>query len=49
VALAGAARAGFLVAAKLANIGVPLVLKHLVDGLDAQAGDRRRSGVRSRC
>ena len=33
----------FLVAAKLANVGVPLVLKELVDGLRS-AGDRRRAG-----
>ncbi len=31
----------FLVAAKLANIGVPLVLKQLVDALDLKAGDPR--------
>jgi len=30
---------GFLVAAKLANVGVPLVLKQLVDALGIQAGD----------
>jgi ATP-binding cassette subfamily B protein len=29
----------FLVAAKLANVGVPLVLKKLVDALDLRAGD----------
>ncbi len=32
---------GFLVAAKLANISVPLVLKELVDALDLKAGDPR--------
>jgi len=32
---------GFLVGAKLANIGVPLVLKHLVDALDLKPGDPR--------
>ncbi len=32
---------GFLVAAKLANIGVPLVLKELVDALDLKPGDTR--------
>ncbi|MGH8795470.1 MAG: ABCB family ABC transporter ATP-binding protein/permease [Caldimonas sp.] len=31
----------FLVAAKLANIGVPLVLKHLVDALALKPGDPR--------
>jgi len=31
----------FLVAAKVANIGVPLVLKQLVDALDLKAGDPR--------
>lgn len=31
----------FLVAAKLANIGVPLVLKQLVDALDLKPGDPR--------
>jgi ATP-binding cassette subfamily B protein len=31
----------FLVAAKLANIGVPLVLKQLVDALDLKPGDAR--------
>ena len=31
----------FLVGAKLANVGVPLVLKQLVDRLDVQAGDPR--------
>ncbi len=31
----------FLVAAKLANVGVPLVLKHLVDALDLKPGDPR--------
>ena len=30
-----------LVAAKLANIGVPLVLKQLVDALDLKPGDRK--------
>ena len=32
---------GFLVAAKLANIGVPLVLKNLVDALALKPGDPR--------
>ena len=32
---------GCLIAAKLANIGVPLVLKSLVDALDLQPGDPR--------
>ena len=36
----GAALA-FLVAAKVANLGVPLLLKHLVDALDVPAGDAR--------
>ncbi len=31
----------FLVAAKVANLGVPLLLKHLVDALDVPAGDLR--------
>ena len=31
----------FLVAAKLANVGVPLVLKQLVDALDLKPGDPR--------
>ena len=31
----------FLVAAKLANVGVPLVLKHLVDALSLKPGDPR--------
>jgi ATP-binding cassette subfamily B protein len=31
----------FLLAAKLANVGVPLLLKHLVDALDLKAGDPR--------
>ena len=31
----------FLVAAKLANVGVPLVLKALVDALDLKPGDPR--------
>ncbi|MGD9834798.1 MAG: ABC transporter ATP-binding protein/permease [Piscinibacter sp.] len=30
---------GFLVAAKLANVGVPLVLKQIVDALDLKPGD----------
>ena len=33
---------GFLVAAKLANVGVPLVLKQIVDALDPKPGDPRR-------
>jgi ATP-binding cassette subfamily B protein len=32
---------GFLLAAKLANVGVPLLLKHLVDALDLKPGDAR--------
>jgi len=36
----GAALA-FLVAAKVANVGVPVLLKHLVDALDLKAGDPR--------
>ena len=32
---------GFLVGAKLANVGVPLVLKDLVDSLDLKPGDPR--------
>ena len=32
---------GCLIAAKLANVGVPLVLKHLVDALALQPGDPR--------
>ena len=32
---------GFLVAAKVANVGVPVLLKHLVDALDLKAGDPR--------
>ncbi len=32
---------GFLVAAKVANVGVPLVLKQLVDALDLKPGDPR--------
>jgi len=32
---------GFLVSAKVANIGVPLVLKQLVDALDLKPGDPR--------
>jgi ABC-type transport system involved in Fe-S cluster assembly fused permease/ATPase subunit len=35
----------FLVAAKLANVGVPLVLKHLVDALDLKPGDPRTALV----
>jgi len=31
----------FLVAAKVANVGVPVLLKHLVDALDLQPGDPR--------
>ena len=31
----------FLIAAKLANVGVPLVLKNLVDALDLKPGDAR--------
>lgn len=36
---------GFLVAAKLANVGVPLVLKQIVDALDLQPGDPRSALV----
>ncbi|HEY9237849.1 MAG TPA: ABC transporter ATP-binding protein/permease [Burkholderiaceae bacterium] len=36
---------GFLVAAKLANVGVPLVLKQLVDALDLKPGDARTTLV----
>jgi ATP-binding cassette subfamily B protein len=36
---------GFLVAAKLANVGVPLVLKNLVDALDLKPGDARTALV----
>ncbi|HET7527491.1 MAG TPA: ABC transporter ATP-binding protein/permease [Burkholderiaceae bacterium] len=32
---------GFLVAAKMANVGVPVLLKHLVDALDLKVGDPR--------
>jgi len=35
----------FLVAAKLANVGVPLVLKQLVDALDQKPGDPRTALV----
>jgi len=35
----------FLVAAKLANVGVPLVLKNLVDALDLRPGDPRTALV----
>jgi len=31
----------FLFAAKLANVGVPVLLKHLIDALDIKAGDPR--------
>jgi ATP-binding cassette, subfamily B, heavy metal transporter len=31
----------FLLAAKFANVGVPVVLKHLIDALDLKAGDPR--------
>ncbi|MBK8865259.1 MAG: ABC transporter ATP-binding protein/permease [Betaproteobacteria bacterium] len=33
---------GFMVAAKLANVGVPVLLKELVDGLSIQPGDAAR-------
>ena len=36
-----AAALGFLVAAKVANVGVPVLLKHLVDALDLKPGDPR--------
>ena len=36
-----AAALAFLVAAKVANVGVPVLLKHLVDALDLKAGDPR--------
>ncbi|MDR0225208.1 MAG: ABC transporter ATP-binding protein/permease [Burkholderiaceae bacterium] len=32
---------GFMVGAKLANVGVPVLLKHLVDALDLKPGDPR--------
>ena len=32
---------GFLVAAKMANVGVPILLKHLVDSLAIKPGDPR--------
>jgi ATP-binding cassette subfamily B protein len=35
----------FLVAAKLANVGVPVLLKHLVDALDLKPGDPRAALV----
>jgi ATP-binding cassette subfamily B protein len=31
----------FLLAAKMANVGVPVLLKHLVDALDLKPGDPR--------
>ncbi|WP_298832444.1 ABC transporter ATP-binding protein/permease [uncultured Piscinibacter sp.] len=36
---------GFLVAAKVSNVGVPLVLKQLVDALDLKPGDPRTALV----
>ena len=36
-----AAALSFLLAAKVANVGVPVLLKHLVDALDLKAGDPR--------
>src|SRR5262245_7056164 len=36
-----AAALAFLVATKMANVGVPVLLKHLVDALDLKAGDPR--------
>src|SRR5262249_60701541 len=36
-----AAALAFLVAAKVANVSVPVLLKHLVDALDLKAGDPR--------
>ena len=36
---------GFLVLAKLANVSVPVLLKHLVDALDLKAGDPRALAV----
>jgi ATP-binding cassette, subfamily B, heavy metal transporter len=36
-----AAALAFLLAAKLANVGVPVLLKHLIDALDLKAGDPR--------
>jgi len=36
---------GFMLAAKLANVGVPLLLKRLVDSLSLQAGDPRGLAV----
>jgi len=32
---------GFMVGAKLANVSVPVLLKHLVDAMDVKAGDAR--------
>ncbi|QPS05844.1 ABC transporter ATP-binding protein/permease [Delftia acidovorans] len=32
---------GFMIGAKLANVGVPVLLKHLVDALDLKVGDAR--------
>ena len=36
----------FLVAAKMANVGVPVLLKHLVDALDLKNGDPRAIPLR---
>ena len=36
-----AAALAFLIAAKMANVGVPVLLKHLVDALDLKPGDPR--------
>ena len=36
---------GFLLAAKVANVGVPVLLKHLVDALDLKPGDARAALV----
>ncbi|HEX6018774.1 MAG TPA: ABC transporter ATP-binding protein/permease [Burkholderiaceae bacterium] len=36
-----AAALGFLITAKLANVGVPVLLKHLIDALDLKPGDPR--------
>ncbi|MBL0090406.1 MAG: ABC transporter ATP-binding protein/permease [Ideonella sp.] len=36
---------GFMVAAKAANVGVPVLLKHLIDALDLKPGDPRAALV----
>lgn len=35
----------FMICAKLANVGVPILLKHLVDALDIKSGDARAALV----